>query len=79
MRKALIVLSVSATASLAMASNFSMPMNPSLSGAQSTAIPAIDTNSGQPENVSVTAIPAPGTTVMAIAGLAMLTRRRRDR
>lgn len=80
MRKVLIVLSVSATASLAMASNFSMPSgNPSLTGAQTSAIPAIDNTNGTPDTVSVTAVPAPGTAVVAVAGLALLSRRRRDR
>ncbi|MBL8885537.1 MAG: hypothetical protein JNK16_02660 [Phycisphaerales bacterium] len=79
MRKVLIVLSVSATASLAMASNFSMPSNTSLPGAQTSAIPVIDNTNGTPDTVSVTAVPAPGTAVVAVAGLALLSRRRRDR
>ncbi len=82
MRKALIVLSMSATTSLAMASNFSMPSGNQAFGiasGQTGSLPIINNDSATPETVSVTAIPAPGTAVVAVAGLAMLARRRRDK
>lgn len=76
MRKVLIVLAASATASLASASQFSTT-NPGIN-AGTQPMPAIDTTEQSTTPLQHTAIPAPGSAVIAIAGLAMLGRRRRQ-
>lgn len=76
MRAKMMVLAVSATCSFAAASQFSVPMNQGLGG---TPTPIVQTDNVQPDNMGVTAIPAPGSAVMALGGLALLARRRREK
>lgn len=77
MRKVFIALAVSATCSLASASNFTMPSNPSLGfGGQPGALPTVQSEVPL-DSIGVAAIPAPGTSVLALFGLAALGRRRR--
>lgn len=76
MRAMMTVLAVSATCSFASASQFSVPMNQGLGG---TPTPIIHTDNVQPDTMSVIAVPSPGSAVMAIGGLALLARRRREK
>ncbi len=78
MRKVLIVLAASATATLASASNFAMPNSTQTFG-PTPSISNPQQDEGGSNVGSTTAVPAPGSAVVALAGVAMLGRRRRDR
>ncbi|MBS0189798.1 MAG: MYXO-CTERM sorting domain-containing protein [Phycisphaerales bacterium] len=76
MRTVFSLLAVAAVSSVALASSFSVPTQPV--GTQLSA-PAANTD-GQSTDLSVTAsVPAPGSAVVAIAGAALLSRRRREK
>ncbi|MBX3390502.1 MAG: hypothetical protein KF691_13720 [Phycisphaeraceae bacterium] len=78
MRAMMTVLAVSATCSFAAASQFSVPMNQTIGGTPGP-MPAVQTDNVQPDTMSVIAVPAPGSAVMALGGLALLARRRREK
>lgn len=77
MQKALMVLAVSAGASFAAASQFCVH-NPGI-GANSQPMLAVDSADQSTTPLQHVSIPAPGSAVVAMAGLVMLARRRRDR